>query len=111
MIKKTSENEKNRYLPLMETLKELWEKRNTLKMDPSDSFWNNLRLSVEGEYPGIVSFVEQKYPNLSSRDLQLFLLMCAGFPNQIINICMNYTGDATASKRKAILFKEKMGQQ
>jgi hypothetical protein len=108
-IKKTSDNEKNRYLPLMETLKDLWEKRNILRMTPSKSFWDNLKLSVEGEYPGIVSFVEKNYPNLSSRDMQLFLLMCAGFPNQIINICMNYTGDATASKRKAILLKEKMG--
>ncbi len=108
-IKKSSESEKASPLSLMETLKDLYEKNRILKMNPSKSFWDNLRLSVEGEYPGIVTFVEKNYPNLSIRDLQLFLLMCASFPNQIISICMNYTGEGTASKRKTNLLRDKMG--
>jgi hypothetical protein len=93
----------------METLKDLYEKNRIMKMVPNKSFWDNLRLSVEGEYPGIISFMEQNYPDLTTRDMQLFLLMCADFPNQIISICMNYTGEGTASKRKKNLLQNKMG--
>ena len=93
----------------MYALKDLFEKKRIKKMPLSKSFWENIRLSVEGEYPGIVTFVEKNHPNLSNRDMQLFLLLCARLPNQIINICMNYTSDATASKRKANLLKNKMG--
>ncbi len=106
-IKKASDDGKNR--PLMETLKDLYEKNRIMKMVPNKSFWDNLRLSVEGEYPGIISFMEQNYPDLTTRDMQLFLLMCADFPNQIISICMNYTGEGTASKRKKNLLQNKMG--
>ena len=108
-IEIAQDDEKNRPMTLMIALKELFEKKQIKKTPLSKSFWDNLRLSVEGEFPGIVTFVEQNYPHLSKRDMQLFLLLCAGLPNQIINICMNYTGDGTASKRKANLLKNKMG--
>jgi predicted Holliday junction resolvase-like endonuclease len=104
-----SSNGKRRIKPLMEALKDLINKKNIQRTPPSKVFWDNLRLSVEGEYPGIIAHVEKNYPQLTERDLQLFLLMCAKFPNRIISFCMDYTGDATASKRKTHLLKEKMG--
>jgi predicted nucleic acid-binding Zn-ribbon protein len=104
-----SSNGKRRIKPLMEALKDLINKKNIQRTPPSKVFWDNLRLSVEGEYPGIIAHVEKNYPQLTERDLQLFLLMCAKFPNKIISFCMDYTGDATASKRKTHLLKEKMG--
>ena len=75
----------------------------------SDTFWDNLKYSVEGEYPGIMSFIKQNRFGLSDNDVKLFLLCSARFPNKIIKICMNYTSDVTVSKNKKKLLKEKFG--
>ena len=98
-----------RSLLLVSTIRELYEKKGILHTLPKDSFWKNLRLSVDGEFEGIVSFVESNYPNLTEKDMQLFLLLCAGLPNQIIKMCMKYTDDTTVSKRKKKLMTEKFG--
>ena len=98
-----------RSLLLVSTIRELYEKKGILYTLPKDSFWKNLRLSVDGEFEGIVSFVESNYPNLSEKDMQLFLLLCAGFPNQIIKMCMKYTSDVSVSKNKKKLMQEKIG--
>lgn len=66
-------------------------------------------MSVDGEFKGIATFVEQNYPNLTKKEFHLFLLMCAGVPNPIIKICMNYVNDVTASKNKKKLMKGKFG--
>ena len=107
-IKSVSKDGRKRYLPFASLIKELSEKREILHTRPKMTFWNNLKMSVDGEFNGIASFVENNYPDLSTRELQLFLLMCAGFSNQIIKICMDYTSDATASNNKKRLLK-KMG--
>ena len=107
-IKTVSQDGRKRYLPFVSLIKDLSEKREILHTPPKKTFWNKLKLSVDGEYNGIVTFVEEHYPELSSRERQLFLLMCAGFSNQIIRICMDYTSDATASNNKKRLLK-KMG--
>ena len=106
-IKSESDKDRKRPLLLMSTIRELYEKRGILQTPPSQSFWDNLRYSVEGEYQGIVSFVEQHYPNLTNDDIKLFMLCCAGIPNKIIKICMDYTSDVTVSKNKRKLLKEK----
>ena len=108
-IKSESDEGRKYLLPLVSTVKELYEKRGIIHTQPKESFWNNLRLSLDGEYEGIVTFVEKNYPNLSDKDLHLFMLACARFPNPIIKICMNLTSDVTVSKKKKKLMKEKIG--
>jgi len=106
---KSGTREKRTVIPLIGLFKDLNEKKRILHTTPTDSFWMNLKISVDGEYNGISTFVEKKYPLLSVKDRHLFLLMCARLPNQIIKICMNYTSDVTVSNNKRRLIKEKMG--
>ena len=96
-------------VPLVSLIKDLYEDRKILHTPPKNTFWENLKLSVDGEFMGIATFVEQKYPSLTINDHHLFWLTCAGVSNQLIRICMNYTNDVTVSKNKKKLFKEKMG--
>ena len=108
-IKTSSDDDKKHHLPMMGTIKELYEKRGILRTPLKKSFWDNLRKSVDGEFMGIVTFVEKNYPSLTDKDLQLFMLACADFPNPIIKICMTLTSDVTVSKKKKKLMKEKLG--
>ena len=62
-----------------------------------DSFWEKLRTSVDGEFNGIISFVEQRYPTLTPRDIRIFCLLCTNVSPQIIKICMNLTNVKTVS--------------
>jgi len=100
---------KKRVIPLMSTLKELFENKGILNAEPKTSFWNNLESSIECEYSGLISFVKKEYPNLTTKDIHLFLLICSRFPNQIIKKCMGYSHDVTVSKNKSKLIKVKMG--
>ena len=93
----------------MTTIRELYEKKGILQTPPQDSFWKNLRKSVDGEYHGLTSFIEQNYPGFTVKDMQLFLLLCANIPNPIIKMCMNYTNDVTVSKNKKKMIREKFG--
>ena len=108
-IKTDSDKDRKRPLLLMSTLRDLYEKKGVLTTPPSQSFWDSLRYSVEGEYPGIMEFINKHYPDLTEDDIKLLLLCCSDFPNKIIKICMNYTSDVTASKNKKKLLKEKFG--
>ena len=108
-ISSVTDDGRRRVLPVMGILKEMFEKKGILNKPPQPSFWNNLKLSVDGELQGIASFVEKQYPNLTVRDMHLFLLVCANFPNQIIKLCMNYTHNTTVSKNKKRLMIEKFG--
>ncbi len=108
-IKSVASDGAKRITPLFSVFKEILESNGILSRPLPKSFWDNLKLSVDGEFRGITSFLEQHYPDLSVRDLQLFMLLCAGFPNQIIKLCMNYTHDVTVSKNKKKLIKEKIG--
>ena len=110
-IRITSVNDdgKKRSLLLTNTIRELYEKKGILQYPPTDSFWKNLRLSVDGEYDGIATFVQRNYRDFTENDMHLFLLLCADLPNQLIKMCMNYTSDVTVSKRKKKLMKEKIG--
>ena len=90
-------------------LNDLSNENSIIRLTPKESFWSNLKISVDGEFHGIASFVEQEYPVLTVKDNHLFLLMCAGVSNQIIKLCMGYTNDVTASKNKKKLIAKKMG--
>ena len=93
----------------MSLIKDLNDKKQLMYMTPRKSFWEKLKSSVEGEYPGITSFMEQNYPTLSKKDLHLFWILCAKVSPQIIKLCMGYSSVTTVSNYKKRLIKERMG--
>ena len=94
---------------LIGMIKDLNERKRVLKFLPKESFWQKIKSSVDAEYNGIASFIEQKYPCLTQKELHLLWLSCARMPIQILKICMNYTNDVTVSKNKKRIVKEKIG--
>ena len=108
-IKTDSGKGKKSSVPLIGLIREMYKEKGILHTPPKDSFWNYVKLAVDGEYQGIASFMERRYPNLTKKNLRLFCLLCAGFPNPIIKLCMNYSHDVTVSKNKKKLMKEKIG--
>jgi len=105
----TASGKKKRIIPLVSLIKELNENKEILTLNPTDSFWENLKIAVDGEYQGIASFVERKYPSLSAKDYQLFLLLCANVSPQIIKLCLNYSSAITVSNYKRRLLKDRFG--
>ena len=105
---KTFSNGSKKVMPLVGIFKEFSENKKIIHSTPKEPFWSNLKLSVDGEYNGIASFVEDKYPTLSVNEQHLFLLLCAGLSRQIIKICMDYANEVTVSNNKRRLMK-KMG--
>jgi hypothetical protein len=83
--------------------------RVVLKFEPQEAFWEPLKLSVDSEFKGIATFLEKKYPHLSSKDHHLFWLLCANVSPQIIKLCMNYTTAVTVSNNKRRLIQDKIG--
>lgn len=103
------ENKVKKIIPLSSVLKTMNERNEMLNVNLSNSFWEKMILSVNGEYNNIISFVEQKYPNLKERDIQLFCLICAKVTPQIIKLCMNYDNPRTVSNQRNKLIRNKMG--
>ena len=68
-----------------------------------------MKLSVDGEYNGIYSFVERNYPNLIERDLKFFCLLCADLSPQLIRLCMNITSARSITNYRNVIVKKKMG--
>ena len=97
-----------RIIPLASFFKDLHEKNAILKLQLNESFWKKMKLSVDGEYNGIMSFIENRFPNLKEEDLKLFCLLCANLSPQIIKICMNYTNAKTVSNYRKKLIRDKM---
>ena len=108
-VKPDADKGKGHSVPLYSLIKELTEKKRILRTPPKFTFWNNLKQSVDGEFNGIASYVQDKYPQLTIKDHHLFWLLCAGAPNPIIRLCMNYANDRTVSNNKKRLLNEKMG--
>lgn len=107
--KQDDHSSKKTVIPLSALIKELNENSILLKLILKESFWEKLKLSVDGEYNGIVSFVEQRFTNLNENDVKLFCLLCANIPPQIIKLCMNYTNSKTSSTYRNRLIRKKMG--
>ena len=107
-IRTINENGGKSVKSVLRLFKELYEQKGVIQKPLPMSFWDTLKQSVDGEFQGIATFVEKKYPDLSINDMHLFLLACANVPNLIIKICMNYTSDVTASKNKKRLMSNKI---
>ena len=80
-----------------------------LNIELSDSFWEKIKLSLDGEYNGIATFVENNYPNLTTNEKHLFYLLCCHISPKIIKICMNYTNWKSVTNNRTIIIKKKMG--
>ena len=102
-------NKKRTIISLAELLKDLNENRRALQVRPQETFWNKIKASVDGEYCGIATYVEQKYQNLIDKDLHLFWLLCTNISPQFIRICMDYSNAITVSNYKRTFVKDKFG--
>jgi len=97
-------------IPLSHLFKLMNERNEILDIELSDSFWRKMKLSVDGEFNGIVSYVEKHYPKLTEQEMQLFCLICADISPQIIKLCMNYTNAKTVSNYRKKLIRKMTGQ-
>ena len=103
------EKKVKKVVPLSSILKSMNERKEILDIQLDEKFWNEMILSVDGEYNGIYSFVEKNYPDLNERDLKLFCLYCANLSPQIIKLCLNLTSARTVTNNRSIIIKKKMG--
>ena len=96
-------------VPLSSVIMDLNEIYHVMKIDLSDNFWDNMKRSVDAEYKGIASHVEENYPDLSTKEKRLFYLLCAKVPPQIVKLCLGYTNVKSVSNSINIIIKKKMG--
>jgi len=108
-VKTTEQDKVKKIIPFSSFIKLLNDRKQIIEFKPSNSFWDKMRISIDGEYNGIVTFVEKNYPNLSQDDLKLFCLCCSKISPQIIKLCLNFTNAKTVSNYKRRLLKVKMG--
>lgn len=108
-VKTRDESKVRRIVPLSSLLKSMNERHEIMNIKPSNSFWEKMKRSVDGEFNGIASYVEKQYPGLSDQELKLFYMLCAGISPQIIKLCLNYTNAVTVSNYKRKLVKERFG--
>ena len=64
-------------IPLSSVILGLSNSYSVMKIELSDQFWEKMKRSVDGEYNGIVTFVENNYPELTLKERRLFCLLCA----------------------------------
>jgi hypothetical protein len=102
-------NKKKTIITLSGLLNGLSDYYTLLNFKLSNNFWEKIKLSVDGEYNGIATYVEQSYPDLTEREVRMFWLFCANISPQIIKICMNFTNARTATNYRSIIIKKKMG--
>ena len=88
-IKDDNSSRVKKIVPLTSFLKSLHEHNSLMVLEMKDTFWEKMRESVDGEMNDIVTFVEQHYPALTTRDLQFFTLICARISPQLIRLCMD----------------------
>ena len=98
--KKNSDSHIRSIVPLSSVISGLSEDYHPLNVELSDSFWEKIKRSVDGEYKGIASYFE--------KNNRLFCLLCAKISPQIIKLCMNYTNSKSATNNRNILIKKKM---
>ncbi len=102
-------NRKRTIISLAELLKDLNESKRALQVQPRETFWEKIKASVDGEYCGIATFVEQRYQNLNDKELHLFWLLCTNITPQFIKLCMDYSNAITVSNYKRTFVKDKFG--
>jgi len=107
---KSDDNERiRRIIPLSSVIIDLSEIYNVMKIELSDDFWDKLKQSIDAEYKGIATHVDENYPALSTKEKKLFWMLCAKVPPQIIKLCFSYTNVKSISNSINIIIKKKMG--
>ena len=107
-VKEYNSSRVKKVVPLSSFLKLLHERNSLKPPELKGSFWHKMRISVDGELNGIVTFVEKRYPKLTERDLQFFTLICARISPQLIRMCMDITNAKSVTNYRGFLMK-KMG--
>jgi tetratricopeptide (TPR) repeat protein len=107
-IKDNDSSRVKKIVPLTSFLKSLHERNSMMPLVLKDAFWQKMRASVDGELNGIVTFVENQYPELTTRDLQFFTLICAKISPQLIRLCMDIKNAKSVTNIRGYLMK-KMG--
>ena len=107
-VKEKNSSRVKKIVPLSSFLKLLHERNSLMPLELKDTFWQKMRVSVDGEFNGIVSFVEKRYPALTTRDLQFFTLICAKISPQLIRLCMDIKNAKSVTNIRGYLMK-KMG--
>ena len=102
-------NRTKKIVPFSSVLSMMNEKNELLEVQPSESFWQKLRLSVDGQYKQIVGYVEKAYPDLTDQDIKILCLLSAKVSPQIIKLCMNFKNVRSVSNYRNKLTKKKMG--
>ena len=108
-VRINDESKVKKVIPLTSVFKGMQERNEILELNLKEKFWENMKLSVDGEYNGIYSFVERNFPNLSERDLKIFCLLCADLSPQLIRLCMNLTSARSITNYRSVIVKKKMG--
>ena len=108
-FKSMDTNKVKKIVPLSSVLASMNERFELLDIQLSDSFWEKMRLSVDAEYNGIITFIQKKYNSLTEKDIRVFCLLCAKVTPQIIKLCMNFTNARTVSNYRNKLIKRKIG--
>ena len=103
------ESRVKKVIPLTSLFQGMHERNEILELNLKEKFWEDMKLSVDGEYNGIYSFVERNYPNLTERDLKIFCLLCADLSPQLIRLCMNITSARSITNYRSVIVKKKMG--
>ena len=104
--KTKTDNKKRSIVTLRNILNELDDHYIAMEVNLSESFWNKIKISVDGEYKGVATFIEKNHPKLSDRDFKIFCLLCTGVTPQIIKRCMNITSARTVSNYRSIIMKK-----
>ena len=94
---------------LSSVVKGLSDSYHVQKIELNDEFWEKMKMSVDGEYNGIVTYVEKHYPCLTLKELRLFTLLCAKISPQIIKLCLDYSHVNSVTNNRRIIIKQKMG--
>ena len=105
-VKINDDNKVRKIVPLSSFLKMMHEHNTLLDLELKNTFWKKMRSSVDAELNGIVTYVEQRYPELTTRDLQFFTLICAKISPQLIKLCMNITNAKTVTNYRTLIIKK-----
>ena len=108
-VKTSSHAPYKKSLPLISLIKDLNDKKQLSMITPKESFWSNLKISIDDEYHGLATFVEKRYSFLTTKEFHLFLLLSAKISPQIIKLCMDYSSPTTVSNYKRKLLRDIMG--
>ncbi len=98
-------------MPLRGLIRDMNDRQELMKVTPSELFWQKLVSSIDVEYHGLASYVKEQYPALKPWEWQLFLMLAAGIPHQVIKLCFGYDHVVTVSNYKKKMIEKIAGPE